>query len=69
MYGHYDLAHDLPEVSREKMKRHLETAAEFGAGTILAIPGFFRPEGDREDFFARTCEQLSVLCGLRCSTG
>lgn len=69
VYGHYDLAHDLPEVSREKMKRHLEIAAEFGAGTILAIPGFFRPEDDREDFFARTCEQLSILCGMAVQYG
>ena len=69
VYGHYDLAHDLPKVSREKMNRHLELAAEFGVGTILAIPGFFRPEDDREDFFARTCEQLSVLCGMAVQYG
>lgn len=69
VYGQYDLAHGSPEASREKMKRHLELAAEFGAGTILAIPGFFRPEDDRADFFARTCEQLSVLCGMAAQYG
>ena len=62
VYGQYDLAHDAACTSSEKMKRHLDTAAYFGAGIILVIPGFFRPEDDRESFFGRTCEQLSVLC-------
>ncbi len=64
VYGHYDFAHDNADISLEKMKRHLEAASYFGADKVLAIPGFFRPEDDREDFFGRTCEQLSVMCGL-----
>lgn len=69
VYAGYDLAHDPPGISREKMKRHLEQTAYFGADKILAIPGFFRPEDDRADFFARTCEQLSVLCGIAAQYG
>lgn len=64
VYGQYDLAHDAACMSAEKMKSHLDTAAYFGAGIILVIPGFFRPEDDRESFFGRTCEQLSVLCEM-----
>lgn len=64
VYGHYDLAHDTPEITLEKASRHLESAAYFRADKILVIPGFFRPEDDRDVFFARTCEHLSVICAL-----
>lgn len=64
VYGHYDLAHDTPEVTKEKTVRHLESAAYFGADKILVIPGFFRPEDDRDEFFARTCDQLSAICAM-----
>lgn len=64
VYATYDFAHDAPAVSLEKMNRHLDSAALFGADKILVIPGFFHPEDDRDSFFGRTCEQLSVLCGL-----
>ena len=64
VYGQYDMGHETAEVSGEKMKRHLETAALFGADKILVIPGFFRPEDDRDSIFGSTCEQLSMLCAL-----
>lgn len=62
VYGQYDFAHDTPQQSLEKIKRHLYSAAEFGAEKILAIPGFVRPEDDGDTFFSRTCEGLCELC-------
>lgn len=67
VYNMYDFLNDEPAVSREKMRRHLETAAYFGADKVLAIPGFFEPGvsgGDRETGYARFAEQLAVMCGL-----
>lgn len=64
VYNMYDLLHDDPQTSREKMFRHLETAAYFGADKVLAIPGFFTPGDDREAGYAKLAEQLSVMCGL-----
>lgn len=64
VYGHYDLANDTAETTHEKALRHLESAAYFGADKVLVIPGFFCPEDGRDDFFARTCEQLTLICSL-----
>lgn len=64
VYGHYDLAHDAPEVTREKALRHLEASAYFGADKILVIPGFIAPDDDRNAFFDRTCARLSEICAL-----
>lgn len=69
VYSMYDFLGDAPEKSLDAMKRHLETAAYFGADKVLAIPGFFRDGDDREACYARFAEQLSVMCGLAAEYG
>ena len=64
IYSWYNFPHETPAQSLEKMKRHIETAEQFGAEKIMAIPGFFRLEDDREEVFAICCEQLSILVEL-----
>lgn len=69
IYSMYDFLRDTPEKSLDGMKRHLETAAYFGAEKVLAIPGFFQPGDDREAGFAKFAEQLSVMCELAAEYG
>ena len=64
IYTWYDFPHETSAQSLEKMKRHIETAERFGTEKIMAIPGFFRPEDDREGVFAKCCEQLGILVEL-----
>ena len=70
VYGHYDLAHDAPEVTREKALRHLEASAYFGADKILVIPGFIAPDDDRNAFLighALGCRKYARLRVLMAS--
>ena len=67
VYSMYDFLRDAPEKSLDGMKRHLETAAYFGADKVLAIPGFFQPCDDRKEGYAKFAEQLAVMC--ECAAG
>ncbi len=53
VYEFFDFPHDTEAESLRKIELCLETAAFFGAGKILAIPGF-NADG----------EQMRVICGL-----
>ncbi len=69
IYSWYDFPHETAAKSLEKMKHHIETAEQFGAAKIMAIPGLFHPDDDREQVFAKCCEQLSILTELAGSCG
>ena len=69
VYNMYDFLRDEPVISKEKMRRHLETTAYFGADKVLAIPGFFQPDDDREAGYRKFAEQLAVMCELAAQYG
>lgn len=69
VYAHFDFAHESNELSAEKMKFCLDTAAYFGADKVLAIPGFIRQGENHTDVCGRICEGLSEMCTLACSYG
>lgn len=64
VYAHFDFAHENADISREKIKSCLETAALFGADKVLAIPGFVYSGEEYDKLCGRICEGLSVMCGL-----
>lgn len=64
VYQTYDLPHEPEEISREKMKRHLERAALFGADKVLVIPGFVSPGESAEDIFPAVAAGLREMCEM-----
>ncbi|MCM1579219.1 MAG: sugar phosphate isomerase/epimerase [Ruminococcus sp.] len=62
LYHTYDFPHETSLSAREKYLSHLETAAFYGAGKILCVPGFIERGDSEEDCMKRTAERLSEMC-------
>lgn len=62
VYNMYDFGHEDISLSKEKIYTHLETAAYFGAKTVLAVPGFINPEDNFDAVRGRMAESLNFMC-------
>lgn len=62
VYNMYDMGHEEFSLSKEKIHTHLETAAYFGAKTVLAVAGFINPEDNFDAVRGRMAEALSFMC-------
>lgn len=62
VYNMYDFGHEDMAISREKISSHLETAAYFGAKTVLAVAGFIQPKDNFDDVRGRMAEALNFMC-------
>ncbi|WP_432650343.1 sugar phosphate isomerase/epimerase family protein [Huintestinicola sp.] len=62
VYNMYDMGHKEFGVSKEMILNHLETAAYFGAKTVLAVPGFIHPEDNFDAVRDRMAEALNFMC-------
>lgn len=62
VYSGYDLPHETAARAEEKYRRHLETAAFFGAEKILCVPGFMEDADNEADCMKRTVERLNEMC-------
>ncbi|MBP0957744.1 MAG: sugar phosphate isomerase/epimerase [Oscillospiraceae bacterium] len=62
VYNMYDLGHEDISLSKEKIHSHLETAAYFGAKTVLAVAGFIAPEDNFDAIRGKMAETLCYMC-------
>ena len=62
VYNMYDFGHEKFEISKEKIYSHLETAAYFGAKTVLAVAGFINPDDNFHTVRDRMAEALCFMC-------
>ena len=62
VYNMYDMGHKEFGVSKEMILNHLETAAYFGAKTVLAVPGFIHPEDNFDTVRGKMAETLCYMC-------
>ncbi len=63
VYNMYDFVNTPLNKSTEKIKHHLDTAAYFGAKTVLAIPGFIRESDNEECALHSMYAALDRMCG------
>lgn len=62
VYNMYDFGHEEISLSKDKIYAHLETAAYFGAKTVLAVAGFITPEDNFDTVRNRMAEALEFMC-------
>ncbi len=62
IYNTFDFPHETARNAREKYLPHLETAAFFGAGKVLCVPGFIEAADSEKDCMKYTAERLNEMC-------
>ncbi|MBQ5332788.1 MAG: sugar phosphate isomerase/epimerase [Oscillospiraceae bacterium] len=62
VYNFFDFGHEAFEISKDKIFAHLETAAFFGAQTVLAVAGFIHNGDNFDAVRGRMAEALSFMC-------
>lgn len=62
VYNRYDMGHESENITRDKIKEHLETAAYFGAKKVLAVAGFIDPRDNFEAVRKKMAENLAFMC-------
>ncbi|MGN1101990.1 MAG: sugar phosphate isomerase/epimerase family protein [Huintestinicola sp.] len=62
VYNMYDMGHEEFHKSKEKIYSHLETAAYFGAKTVLAVAGFINLDDNFQTVRDRMAEALCFMC-------
>ncbi len=62
VYNMYDFGHEELSLSKEKICSHLETAAYFGAKTVLAVAGFISPEDNFDTVRGKMADALRFMC-------
>lgn len=69
VYNMFDFPHAPRSESLRRIQESLETAAAFGAGNFLAIPGFAAEGEDMDEVRESICGLLEVMCGRAAEYG
>lgn len=62
VYNRYDMGHEAENITHDKIKEHLSTAAYFRAKKVLAVAGFIAREDNFEAVRDKMAESLSFMC-------
>ena len=62
VYNMFDFGHEEHNTCEQKYRKHLETAAYFGADKVLAVAGFINADDNADLIRGKMCEELDRMC-------